>query len=70
MRCPICKHQKHRETDLHADGFDENLFECSVCGSIWVTNHGLSEVVKDTQKHSFLAGATECVEGDDYYLAV
>jgi hypothetical protein len=33
-------------------------------------NHGLTEIVTDTQKHSFLAGSTECVEGDDYYLAV
>ena len=32
--------------------------------------HGLTEVVKDTQEHSFLAGVTECVEGDDYCLAV
>ena len=70
MQCPVCKHLKHKEIDLHADGFDEALCTCTVCGSTWTVSHGLTEVVKDTQKNSFLAGSTECVEGDDYYLAV
>ncbi|TLM64247.1 MAG: hypothetical protein FDZ69_11985 [Deltaproteobacteria bacterium] len=70
MQCPVCKHRYNKEIDLHADGFDEALFTCAVCGSSWMINHGLSEVVSDTQKHSFLAATTECVEADDYYLAV
>jgi transcription elongation factor Elf1 len=70
MQCPVCKHHKHQGIDLHTNGFDEALLTCSVCGSTWSINHGLSEVVKDTQEHSFLAGITECVEGDDYCLAV
>ena len=70
MQCPVCKHRSAKGVALHADGFDEALFKCSVCGSTWAINHGLSEVVSDTQKNSFLAGTTECVEGDDYCWAV
>jgi len=70
MHCPVCKHLSAKELTLHTEGFAEALFKCSVCGSTWATNHGLSEVVKDTQKNSFLAGTTECVEGDDYCWAV
>jgi transcription elongation factor Elf1 len=70
MKCPVCKHRNFKSTDLHADGFDEALCKCAVCGSTWSINHGLTEVVKDTQENSFLAGITECVEGDDYGFAV
>ena len=70
MQCPVCKHYQVKETGLHTQGFDEALVKCAVCGSTWAISHGLTEVVRDTQKHSFLAGITECVEGDDYYLAV
>jgi len=70
MQCPVCKHHNYKATDLHAEGFAEALCNCSVCGSTWSTNHGLTEVVKDTQEHSFLAGITECVEGDDYCWSV
>lgn len=70
MQCPVCKHHKHKETGLRAAGFNENLFECAICGTTWATNHGLTEVVKDSQEHSFLQGVTECVEGDDYCWAV
>jgi len=69
MQCPVCKHHNFKATDLHAEGFSEALCNCSVCGSTWSVNHGLTEMVKDTQKGSFLAGTTECVEGDDYCLA-
>lgn len=69
MKCPICKSYKNSEVDLHADGFYEGLFECSVCGSSWSVNHGLSEVVSDTQQASFLEALTECVEADDYSFA-
>ncbi len=69
MKCPICKSFKNSEIDLHVDGFYEDLFECAVCGSSWSVNHGLTEVVKDTQQASFLEALTECVEGDDYSFA-
>lgn len=69
MKCPICKHSENRETDLHAEGFYEDLFECSICGSSWSVSHGLTEVIRDTQQASFLEALTECVEGDDYVFA-
>lgn len=69
MKCPICKSYKNSEIDLHADGFYEDLYECGVCGSAWSVNHGLTEVVRDTQQASFLEALTETVDGDDYYYA-
>ncbi len=68
MKCPVCKSHEHVAIDLHATGFAENIVECRVCGSIWAINHGATEIVRDTQKKSFLEAQTECVEGDDYYL--
>ena len=69
MKCPICKSFKNSEIDLHVEGFYEDLFECAICGSSWAVNHGLTEVIEDTQEASFLEALTECVEGDDYCLA-
>lgn len=68
MRCPVCKSFKHKEMDLHVDGFYEDLYECAICGSTWTVTHGLTEMVKDAQKCSFLEALTECVEGADYCL--
>ena len=69
MKCPICKSSESQEIDLHAEGFYENLFECPTCESSWSVNHGLTEVIKDTQQASFLEALTETVEGDDYCYA-
>lgn len=69
MKCPICKSSNDSEIGLHAEGFYEDLFECSTCGCSWSVNHGLTEVIKDTQQASFLEALTECVEGDDYCYA-
>ena len=49
--------------------FYESLFECKVCNSTWSVNHGVTEVIKDTQAKSFLQGLSEAVEGDDYNVA-
>lgn len=66
MQCPVCKHfHVQAEIAVHANGFDEDLFQCEVCGSTWSVNHGLVKVVKDTQWRSFLAANTEAVEGVD-----
>jgi hypothetical protein len=70
MKCPVCKHHHFQGIELRAAGFGESLFKCTTCGSTWAISHGLTEVVSDTQEHSFLAGTTECVEGDDYSWAV
>lgn len=69
MQCPVCK--DHRQTDIHLhDGqFDEDLVKCGTCGSLWSINHGVTEIVRDTQEHSFLSAVSECVECDDYCLA-
>lgn len=66
MKCPVCKNSEYTNLELHADQFAEGIHECRVCGSIWSVNHGITEIVKDTQEKSFLEATTECVEGDDY----
>ena len=67
MKCPVCKNSKHRtEMDVHDNGFDEDIFECEVYGTTWSVNHGVLEVIKDSQAQSFLEATTECVDGDDY----
>ncbi|PLX83190.1 MAG: hypothetical protein C0617_11665 [Desulfuromonas sp.] len=67
MKCPVCKNtDQHIEIDVHANGFDEEIIECDICGTTWSVNHGVSEVVKDSQEKSFLEATSECVEGDDY----
>ena len=66
MKCPVCKSlQAHSEIKVHANGFDEELLKCGTCGSTWSVNHGLVEVVKDTQRRSFLEANSEAVEGAD-----
>ncbi|AJF07745.1 hypothetical protein [Geoalkalibacter subterraneus] len=70
MKCPVCKTYQQNELDLHADGFYEDIVECGICGTVWSVNHGLVEIVKDSQQNSFLEAQSECVEGDDYnYVA-
>jgi len=68
MKCPVCKSQEHVDIDLHADGFTEGIMECPSCGTIWSVNHGVTEIVKDTQEKSFLEAQSECVDADDYNL--
>lgn len=70
MKCPVCKHHEFKELDLHSEGFYEDIKECRVCGTVWAVNHGVTEVIKDVHKNSFLEGSSECVDGDDYILAV
>ena len=66
MKCPVCKSlDAHTEIQVHENGFDEDLFQCETCGSTWSVNHGLVEVVNDTQKRSFLEAKSEAVEGAD-----
>jgi len=66
MFCPVCKSLKHSAIDLHSEGFAENIIECRTCGTVWSVNHGVKEIVRDSQAHSFLEATSECVEGDDY----
>ncbi len=70
MKCPVCKtHEQYVDIDLHSEGFAEDIYTCSICGTIWSVNHGLTEVVRDPQVRSFLEAQSECVEGDDYSYA-
>jgi hypothetical protein len=55
----------HTEIEVHVNGLDEALYQCDICGSTWSVNHGLVEIVKDTQSESFLAGNCEPVDGVD-----
>ena len=69
MKCPVCnKTENHSEINARSNGFDEEIFQCDICGSLWAINHGAIEVVKDAQAKSFLSATTECVEADDYCL--
>lgn len=70
MKCPVCKSQEFQRMQLHAEGFDEEIFECCICTSSWSINHGAAEMIRDPQKNSFLEALAECVEGDDYSWAV
>lgn len=66
MQCPVCKNSEQVDIDLHADGFSEDIIECSICGTTWSVSHGVIEVIKDAQEKSFLEATSENVEGDDY----
>jgi hypothetical protein len=70
MKCPVCKtHEQHIGIGLTADGFAEDIITCRICGAVWSVNHGITEIINDPQEKSFLEAITECVEGDDYYVA-
>ncbi len=70
MQCPVCKtYEQYSEIDLHSNGFAEDIITCSICGTVWSINHGVSEVVMDAQEKSFLSALSECVEADDYCFA-
>ena len=69
MKCPVCINNEHHLINLHSDQFSEGVYECSVCGTSWSVNHGLSEVIEDPNASSFLSATTEAVEGDDYCWA-
>jgi hypothetical protein len=42
------------------------LYECQVCGTICSVSHDKVEVVRDSQKGSFLSSSGDKVESDDY----
>jgi uncharacterized Zn finger protein len=69
MKCPVCSNHDSIDIGLHVEGFSEEIIKCNACGTIWSINHGLTEIVKDTQEQSFLEAQSECVEGDDYHLS-
>ena len=64
--CPTCKSILCIETDLDAFQFHEEIQECSNCGTVCSSAHDQIEVVKDSQKGSFLSCTSDQVESDDY----
>ena len=64
--CPTCKAVLCIETDLDAFQFHEELQECANCGTVCSSAHDQVEVVKDSQKDSFLSTTSDSVESDDY----
>jgi Zn-finger nucleic acid-binding protein len=66
--CPTCKSVLCIETDLDAFQFHEEIQECANCGTVCSSAHDHVEVIKDSQKDSFLSTMTDSVEADDYAL--
>ncbi len=66
--CPTCKHMVSYETELNAFQFHEEQYECAICGTICSVAHDQVEVVKDSQKSSFLDSSGDSVESDDYNI--
>lgn len=38
MNCPICNIATGIEIDIHSDGYAKDLFECTNCEAIWITD--------------------------------
>ena len=66
--CPTCKGMSSHETDLNAFQFHEEIYECTICGTVCSAAHNQVEVVKDSQLGSFLDSTGEFVEADDYNM--
>ncbi len=64
--CPTCGCLVRNETELSAFQFHEELYECTECGTVCSVAHNQVEVVKDSQKGSFLDSSGDLVESDDY----
>lgn len=64
--CPTCRHMVSHKADLNAFQFHEELYECTLCGTVCSVAHDKVEVVKDAQKGSFLDSTGDLVESDDY----
>ncbi len=64
--CPTCSCMVSYETDLDAFQFHEEIYECAVCGTVCSVAHNQVEVIKDSQKGSFLDSTGDLVESDDY----
>jgi transcription elongation factor Elf1 len=64
--CPTCRCMVSHEIALDAFQFHEKLYECMACGTVCSVAHDQVEVVKDSQKGSFLESTGDSVEADDY----
>ena len=66
MKCPVCSSFDSIDIGLHVEQFDEKIIHCKSCGTVWSINHGLTEIVKDTQEKSFLEAQSDPVENNDH----
>jgi len=64
--CPTCQCMVSYETDFDAFQFHEEQYECSACGTVCSVSHNKVEIVKDSQKGSFLDSTGAMVESDDF----
>ena len=64
--CPTCHCMVSHETELDAFQFHEKHYECAVCGTVCSVAHNQVEVIKDSQKGTFLDSSGDLVESDDY----
>lgn len=70
MKCPVCKtFEEYAEIDLQSDGFAEEINSCTICDTVWSVNHGVTNIVKDPQRRSFLSALSECIGADEYSFA-
>jgi hypothetical protein len=54
------------ETEFDAFQFHEEHYECSVCGTVCSVAHNKVEIIKDSQKGTFLGSSGDNVESDDF----
>lgn len=45
MICPTCNTNHNIEIAMHADGFADNLLECSHCGTLWLNEFGRITII-------------------------
>ena len=64
--CPTCRCMVSYETNLDAFQFHEELYECTLCGTVCSVAHNQVKIVRDSQKGSFLDSSGGLVESDDY----
>ncbi len=38
MKCPNCNSTTAIEIDIHADGYAKDLFECTICDTLWLSD--------------------------------
>lgn len=47
MKCPVCNSTTAIEIDIHADGYAKDLFECTICEALWLSDvKGIALITK------------------------
>ncbi len=45
MNCPICNSTTAIEIDIHSDGYAKDLFECTNCDALWLSDMAGIELI-------------------------